>query len=73
MVGVTTGVLTVFFDVAYMSYLPSLVERRQVGALAQSLAFLAVLPSPVRALREFPEPEPEPEAEVEPDIAPAAA
>jgi len=30
-VGFTTGVLTVFFDVAYQSYLPSLVERRQLG------------------------------------------
>ena len=68
-VGVTTGVLTGFFDVAYMSYLPSLVERRQVGALGQSLAFLAMVLSPVRALREVPEPE----AEVEPDVAPAAA
>ncbi len=30
-VGFLTGVLTVFFDVAYQSYLPSLVERRQLG------------------------------------------
>jgi MFS family permease len=30
-VGFATGVLTVFFDVAYQSYLPSLVERRQLG------------------------------------------
>jgi len=30
-VGFTTGVLTVFFDVAYQSYLPSLVERRQLS------------------------------------------
>ena len=29
-VGFGTGVLTVFFDVAYQSYLPSLVERRQL-------------------------------------------
>jgi MFS family permease len=29
-VGFTTGVLTVFFDVAYQSYLPSLVERHQL-------------------------------------------
>jgi MFS family permease len=30
-VGFATGVLTVFFDVAYQSYLPSLVERRQLS------------------------------------------
>src|ERR687891_172478 len=30
-VGFLTGVLTVFFDVAYQSYLPSLVERHQLG------------------------------------------
>jgi MFS family permease len=30
-VAFTTGVLTVFFDVAYQSYLPSLVERRQLN------------------------------------------
>jgi MFS family permease len=30
-VGFLTGVLTVFFDVAYQSYLPSLVERRQLA------------------------------------------
>jgi MFS family permease len=30
-VGFVTGVLTVFFDVAYQSYLPSLVERRQLA------------------------------------------
>jgi MFS family permease len=30
-VGFVTGVLTVFFDVAYQSYLPSLVERDQIG------------------------------------------
>ncbi|MEX2645429.1 MAG: MFS transporter, partial [Gaiellaceae bacterium] len=30
-VGFLVGVLTVFFDVAYQSYLPSLVERRQLG------------------------------------------
>jgi MFS family permease len=30
-VGFATGVLTVFFDVAYQSYLPSLVERDQIG------------------------------------------
>jgi MFS family permease len=30
-VGFLTGVLTVFFDVAYQSYLPSLVERKQLG------------------------------------------
>ena len=30
-VGFATGVLTVFFDVAYQSYLPSLVERRQLA------------------------------------------
>jgi MFS family permease len=30
-VGFVTGVLTVFFDVAYQSYLPSLVERDQLG------------------------------------------
>ncbi|HZD68560.1 MAG TPA: MFS transporter, partial [Actinomycetes bacterium] len=29
-VGLLTGVLTVFFDVAYQSYLPSLVEREQL-------------------------------------------
>jgi MFS family permease len=29
-VGLTVGVLTVFFDVAYQSYLPSLVEREQL-------------------------------------------
>src|SRR5690349_16353935 len=29
LVGVLTGVMTVFFDVAYQSYLPSLVERDQ--------------------------------------------
>jgi MFS family permease len=29
-VGFATGVLTVFFDVAYQSYLPSLVERREL-------------------------------------------
>jgi MFS family permease len=29
-VGFLTGVCTVFFDVAYMSYLPSLVEREQI-------------------------------------------
>jgi MFS family permease len=29
-VGFATGVLTVFFDVAYQSYLPSLIERRQL-------------------------------------------
>ena len=29
-VGLLTGVLTVFFDVAYMSYLPALVERDQL-------------------------------------------
>ena len=30
-VGFLTGTLTVFFDVAYVAYLPSLVERRQLG------------------------------------------
>jgi MFS family permease len=30
-VGFVTGTLTVFFDVAYVAYLPSLVERRQLG------------------------------------------
>jgi MFS family permease len=30
-VGFVSGVLTVFFDVAYQSYLPSLVEREQIG------------------------------------------
>lgn len=30
-VGFLTGVMTVFFDVAYQSYLPSLVERRQLA------------------------------------------
>jgi len=30
-VAFTTGVLTVFFDVSYQSYLPSLVERRQLN------------------------------------------
>jgi MFS family permease len=30
-VGFVTGTLTVFFDVAYQSYLPSLVERGQIG------------------------------------------
>lgn len=30
-VGFITGTLTVFFDVAYQSYLPSLVEREQLG------------------------------------------
>lgn len=30
-VAFATGTLTVFFDVAYQSYLPSLVERRQLG------------------------------------------
>jgi MFS family permease len=30
-VGFVTGVLTVCFDVAYQSYLPSLVEREQIG------------------------------------------
>lgn len=30
LVGFTTGVLTVFFDVAYTSYLPALVEREQL-------------------------------------------
>src|SRR5689334_4573513 len=30
LVGLLTGVLTVFFDVAYQSYLPSLVEREQL-------------------------------------------
>jgi MFS family permease len=30
-VGFVTGVLTVFFDVAYQSYLPSLIERNQIG------------------------------------------
>jgi MFS family permease len=30
LVAFTTGVLTVFFDVAYMSYLPALVERQQL-------------------------------------------
>lgn len=30
-VGFLTGTLTVFFDVAYQSYLPSLVERRQLA------------------------------------------
>jgi MFS family permease len=30
-VGFATGVLTVFFDVAYQSYLPSLVERKQLA------------------------------------------
>jgi MFS family permease len=30
-VGFATGVLTVFFDVAYQSYLPSLVERDKLG------------------------------------------
>lgn len=44
-----------------------------VGAIGQSLAFLGVLLSPVRALREVPEPEPEPESDAAPDIAPAAA
>jgi MFS family permease len=29
-VAFTTGILTVFFDVAYQSYLPSIVERRQL-------------------------------------------
>src|SRR5688500_12660243 len=31
-VGFVVGVFTVFFDVAYQSYLPSLVEREQLGA-----------------------------------------
>jgi MFS family permease len=31
LVGFVTGVMTVFFDVAYQSYLPSLVERRQLA------------------------------------------
>ena len=30
-VGFVTGTLTVFFEVAYVAYLPSLVERRQLG------------------------------------------
>jgi MFS family permease len=30
-VGFITGVLTVFFDVAYQSYLPSLIERSELG------------------------------------------
>src|SRR5207245_10181303 len=30
-VGFVTGTLTVFFDVAYQSYLPSLVERAEIG------------------------------------------
>jgi MFS family permease len=30
-VGFLTGVMTVFFDVAYQSYLPSVVERQQLG------------------------------------------
>jgi MFS family permease len=30
-VGFVTGVMTVFFDVAYQSYLPSLVERRELA------------------------------------------
>jgi MFS family permease len=30
-VGFVTGLLTVFFDVAYQSYLPSLVERDEIG------------------------------------------
>jgi MFS family permease len=30
-VGFVTGALTVFFEVAYVAYLPSLVERRQLG------------------------------------------
>jgi MFS family permease len=31
LVGFAVGLLTVFFDVAYQSYLPSLVERRELG------------------------------------------
>lgn len=31
------GVLTVFFDVSYLAYLPSLVERRQLGAANSKL------------------------------------
>jgi MFS family permease len=30
-VGFVNGVMTVFFDIAYQSYLPSLVERKQIN------------------------------------------
>lgn len=61
---------------AYVAYLPALVQRRQlretlwVGAVGATLAFLPVLFSPIRSVREVPDEEPEPLLPVPPTPGP---